>query len=72
MAKIRFGGPSLPEHSHTNYDHINADGTIRRYVRIDPGAVIDEARVTDAQSYIDRGMATRIADDAAVAARKGE
>ena len=69
MGNLRFGGPRLPEGSSTWYNHVNEDGTIAHGVTALPGDVIDEARVMDAQNYIDRGMATRVADDAAVAAQ---
>lgn len=68
MPRLQFGGPGLPEGSVTWYNHVNPDGTIVHTVRIGPGATIDEARVADAQDYIDRGLATRVAADAAIAA----
>ena len=71
MAKIKFGGPKLPPDSVTWYDHINPDGTVVDMVRIRPGATIDEERVRDAQSYIDREMATRIEVVATAPAQMG-
>jgi hypothetical protein len=76
MGKMKFGGVNLPEGSVTSYDHSNPDGTIAYMTRIKPGDVIDEERVVDAQSFIDRGMATRVAvttaADEAAPADKGE
>lgn len=69
--KLKFGGPSLPPNTETWYNHINPDGTIINYRTVRHGEVIDEERVSDAASYIERGIATRVASDAAVTA-KGE
>jgi hypothetical protein len=76
MARLRFGGPNLPDNAVTFYRHVNPDGQFVGMINISPGAEIDEARVMDAQSYVDRGMAARIDDKgnviatAAVAAKE--
>ena len=73
MRKLRFGGPNLPDIAVTFYRHINPDGTFAGQVNIGPGREIDGDRVMDAQSYVDRGMASWIDEPktAAVAATKG-
>ena len=60
MAKLKFGGPKLPPRSVTFYRHVNPDGTYVGHINVSPGDEVDEERVMDAQSYIERGMATRI------------
>jgi hypothetical protein len=70
MARLRFGGPNLPDNAVTFYRHINPDGTFAGMINVAPGQEIDEERVMDAQDYVDRGMATRVA--AAVNAGKKE
>jgi len=64
MGKLRFGGENLPKGSTTWYDHINPDGSRGGQVFVKPGQTVDEERVTDADYYVNSGMAERIADDA--------
>ncbi len=51
---------TIPKGSETFYRHVNPDGQFARVVFVGPGDTVDEARVMDAQDYIDRGMATRV------------
>ena len=57
MRKLKFGGPELPNDATTFYRHVNPDGQFAGLVNVAPGDTVDEARVMDAQSYVDRKMA---------------
>jgi hypothetical protein len=63
MARLRFGGESLPKGSLTWYDHTNPDGSSGGQLFVRPGDEVDAARVVDAQGYVDRGQAQLIPEE---------
>lgn len=69
MAKMKFGGPNLPDIATTWYRHVNPDGSYVGMVNVKPGDVVDAARVMDAESYVERGMATMIEEATKPAAK---
>ena len=63
MARLRFGGPNLPDNAQTFYRHKNLDGTFAGNMNVKPGAVVDEERFFldgEAQDFVDREMASWI------------
>jgi len=67
MGKLRFGGPMLQKGEVTWYDHINETGNLGGVVFVRPGQEVDEARVKNADHYVNSGRATRITDVAEAA-----
>jgi len=60
MARLRFGGPNLPDNAQTFYRHKNPDGSFAGNLNVKPGAVVDEERFFldgEAQDFVARGMA---------------
>lgn len=65
MSKVlKFGGPRLPEGTHTFYTTTQADGSATE-TKANVGDVADFDKVDNAQHYIDTGLATLASSKAA-------
>ena len=47
----------IPEGTVTFYDVMHADGSLGAEVKVHPGALVEYAKVKDAEGYINRGQA---------------